>query len=605
MRNLTIRARIILLISIAVIFAALVGGGFYYQLQQLKGYSIVQTQTVMLQGEKDRLKLAVDALALSLGESLKGLPADKDAWVGHIRTVTKPILFETDKSGYIFVYEDTVNVSFPVKPENQGKDLGHLADKNGVYMIKALRDAAEKGGGFVEYIFEKPGKGLQPKLSYATMIPGTKMWIGTGVYVDSIDDEKAKIDGAISDMVKKATMTITLVVLGLLALGVLPLSLLIFRSIVQPLSAATKAAQDVAGGNLDVTLAVVGKDETSHLETALNTMVATLRTNMAQIKVKTQEAEDKARAAEEATAQAIEAQAQAIRARSEGLLQAATRLEAVVERLSSASEEIAGQAENIGRSTEVQKGRITETATAMEEMNATVLEVAKNATQAAEGADTAKARATTGNTVVGRSIKSMDDLLLLAKRLQENMGVLGKRAQDISQVMNVINDIADQTNLLALNAAIEAARAGDAGRGFAVVADEVRKLAEKTMTATKEVGETIRGIQEVSSRNIHSMEEAGRAITESTELVRQSGQALNEILHMSEDTAIQVSSIATAAEEQSAASEEINQAVEQINAIATETANSMQQTTVAIQDLAEQAENLRALVADLKREGSA
>jgi len=183
------------------------------------------------------------------------------------------------------------------------------------------------------------------------------------------------------------------------------------------------------------------------------------------------------------------------------------------------------------------------------------------------------------------------------------MDALGKRAQDISHVMNVINDIADQTNLLALNAAIEAARAGDAGRGFAVVADEVRKLAEKTMTATREVGETIRGIQDVSSQNIHGMEEAARAIAESTELVRESGQALDEIVRMSESTALQVSSIATAAEEQSAASEEINQAVDQINAIATETAQSMQQTTVAIRELAEQAENLRTLVADLKREG--
>ena len=276
----------------------------------------------------------------------------------------------------------------------------------------------------------------------------------------------------------------------------------------------------------------------------------------------------------------------------------------MVERLSSASEEIAGQAENIGRATEIQKGRITETATAMEQMNATVLEVAKNASQAAEGADTAKNRASTGNQVVNRSITSMDELLTLSTHLKENMDVLGKQAEAIGQVMNVINDIADQTNLLALNAAIEAARAGDAGRGFAVVADEVRKLAEKTMTATKEVGETIRGIQSVASQNIQGMEDANRAIAESTDLVRQSGQALDEIVRMSENTALQVSSIATAAEEQSAASEEINEAVDQINSIATETADSMQQTTIAIHELAEQAENLRSLVADLKREGS-
>ena len=604
MRNLTIKARIILLIAIAVAFAAIVGSGFYYELLQLKKYSITQTQKVMLEGEKEKLKLSVDSLALSIGESLKTLPADKAAWIEHIRALTKPVLYGDDKSGYFFVYEGTVNVSFPVKPDNQGKDLGELVDKNGVYMIKALRDEAGKGGGFVEYVFEKPGRGLQPKLSYATLIPGTKMWIGTGVYIDNIDAEKAKIDEAISGMVRTASLTIAGIVLALLILGVLPLSLVIFRSIVLPLNAAAKAASDVAAGTLCVDLEVRGNDEITRLETALCTMVSTLADNLEQITAKTKEAEAKAQAAEAATIEANEAKAEALRARSEGLLAAASRLEAVVSRLSSASEEISGQAENIGRATEVQKGRITETATAMEEMNATVLEVAKNASQAAEGADTAKNRATSGNQVVGRSIKSMDDLLLLSRRLKENMDVLGKRAQDISQVMNVINDIADQTNLLALNAAIEAARAGDAGRGFAVVADEVRKLAEKTMTATKEVGETIRGIQEVANQNITGMEEAGHAIEQSTDLVRQSGQALDEIVRMSENTSLQVSSIATAAEEQSAASEEINQAVDQINSIATETANSMHQTTVAIHELAEQAEMLRALVADLKREGS-
>ncbi len=605
MRNITIRARIILLIAISIVFSSLVGGAFLYQMLQIKAFAIEQTQDEMLAGQKERLQLSVHALALALGEGIKGLPKDKAIWADYVRGQVKDTIYEADKSGYFFVYEGTVNVAFPVKPESQGKDLGELKDKNGVFLIRELEAAAKKGGGFVNYVFPKPGKGDQPKLSYSEMIPGTSYWIGTGVYIDNIDEKKAAISAEIGNMVKRASLIIGGVVAGLFLLLVLPLSVMIFKSIIQPLNAAAKAADDVAGGDLNVTLAVTGRDETSHLEKALNTMVATLRTNMEQIGAKTREAEDKARAAEEATRAAEDARAQALRARSEGLLAAAQKLETVVERLSSASEEISGQAQNIDRATITQKERITETATAMEEMNATVLEVAKNATQAAEGADTAKSRATTGNQVVGRSIKSMDELLLLANRLKENMDALGKRAQDISQVMNVINDIADQTNLLALNAAIEAARAGDAGRGFAVVADEVRKLAEKTMTATKEVGETIRGIQDVSQQNIQGMDEAGRAIAESTDLVRQSGQALDEIVRMSEATALQVSSIATAAEEQSAASEEINQAVEQINAIATENAHSMQETTIAIRELAEQAEQLRNLVADLKREGSA
>ncbi len=603
MRGITIRARIIILITLIVAFSSFVGGAFLYQMLGIKSFAITQTQEEMLSGQKERLRLAVHAMALTLGESVKALPPDKKIWVEAIRAQVKPIIFEADQSGYFFVYEGTVNVAFPVKPESQGKDLGELKDKNGVFLIRELEAAARQGGGFVSYVFPKPGKGDQPKLSYAEMIPGTGYWIGTGVYIDNIEEKKASISAEIGGMVSRAGFTIGGIVGALFLVLVLPLSLMIFRTITRPLAGATRAAEQVAGGDLSVVLDVQGRDELSHLEKALNTMVATLRRNMEQIEAKTREAEDKAAAAQRAAAEADEAKAQAIRARSEGLLAAAQRLETVVERLSSASEEISGQAQNIDRATITQKERITETATAMEQMNATVLEVAKNATQASEGAETAKSRATTGNQVVGRSIKAMDELLTLAKGLKQNMDALGQRAQDISQVMNVINDIADQTNLLALNAAIEAARAGDAGRGFAVVADEVRKLAEKTMTATKEVGETIRGIQEVSRQNIQGMDEAGRAIEGSTELVRQSGQVLDEIVRMSENTALQVQSIATAAEEQSAASEQINQAVDQINAIATENAQSMQETTVAIRDLAEQAETLRTLVADLMREG--
>ena len=129
--------------------------------------------------------------------------------------------------------------------------------------------------------------------------------------------------------------------------------------------------------------------------------------------------------------------------------------------------------------------------------------------------------------------------------------------------MTVIEDIADQTNLLALNAAIEAARAGDAGRGFAVVADEVRKLAEKTMNATKEVGQSIRTIQGGTQSNIQSMDVVVRDIEEVAGLSKHSGEVLEGIVAGAEESAGRIQSIAAAAEEQSATSEEINRSVEE------------------------------------------
>lgn len=191
---------------------------------------------------------------------------------------------------------------------------------------------------------------------------------------------------------------------------------------------------------------------------------------------------------------------------------------------------LAGRAEDIRSRTGHQRDRIQETATAMEEMNATVLEVAKNAGQAASEAELSRKKAQEGQDVVDGSVTAMGAIREQARTLSANMTELGRMAEDIGRIMTVILDIADQTNLLALNAAIEAARAGDAGRGFAVVADEVRKLAEKTMGATKEVGDSIKAIQGVARENVAGMERAVSAISDATGLSGRSGEMLREIV---------------------------------------------------------------------------
>jgi len=173
---------------------------------------------------------------------------------------------------------------------------------------------------------------------------------------------------------------------------------------------------------------------------------------------------------------------------------------------------------------------------------------------------------------------------------------LGSQAEAVGGVMDVISDIADQTNLLALNAAIEAARAGEAGRGFAVVADEVRKLAEKTMTATSEVGSSIQAIQDSAAQNIKNVDEAVASVTEANEMANNSGEALKDIVRMANDSSLLISGIATAAEEQSATSEEINRAVDGISQIAGETAHGMLESSSAVRELATVAQELKVLL---------
>ncbi len=267
------------------------------------------------------------------------------------------------------------------------------------------------------------------------------------------------------------------------------------------------------------------------------------------------------------------------------------------EAMAEASEDVAAMVTQARRGADQQGDRVASTAAAMEEMNATILEVARSAGEAATQGDSAMQQARKGMEVVGQAVQAIAKVADLSRELKQDMGALGTRVDAIGRIMDVIQDIADQTNLLALNAAIEAARAGEAGRGFAVVADEVRKLAEKTMGATKEVGQAIHAIQDGASRNIQGMEQAAKAVEQATSLAGESGEVLRQIVSLVEGTVGQVQAIAAASEQQSATSEEINRSMEQINAISGETARGM----TAIAGSLENLERLAARLKDLAR----
>ncbi len=360
----------------------------------------------------------------------------------------------------------------------------------------------------------------------------------------------------------------------------------------------SEIAGKIAAGDLGV--AFRAQKTEGGVYAVMRKMVDTLKAKIAEADAKADMAAKKEQEAVEAMRQAEEAKALAEQAKREGMLQAASRLEGVVATVSSASEELSAQIEQSSRGAENQSQRVGETATAMEEMNATVLEVAKNASQAAETADSAKKKAQDGSTIVGQAVREIANVREQAQALKSDMDTLGKQAEGIGQIMNVISDIADQTNLLALNAAIEAARAGEAGRGFAVVADEVRKLAEKTMTATKEVGDAIHGIQQGTRRNIENVERAAKSTEEATGLASRSGEALTEIVRLVDMASDQVRSIATASEQQSSASEEINRSIEEISTISSETSQAMGQAAQAVSELARQAQELQSLIADMQ-----
>ncbi|WP_027177872.1 methyl-accepting chemotaxis protein [Maridesulfovibrio bastinii] len=298
----------------------------------------------------------------------------------------------------------------------------------------------------------------------------------------------------------------------------------------------------------------------------------------------------------------IRTQQSQIEAQNERISAAASQAEEISQYLSSAAEELSAQIEQSSRGAEEQNSRVQETSTAMEQMNATVLEVARNAGEAAENSDSVREKAQESELVVKKVVNAAADVRNRAGNLKKSMEDLGVEATEIGNILGVITDIADQTNLLALNAAIEAARAGEAGRGFAVVADEVRKLAEKTMSATGEVGEAISKIQTMTRDNIDATQSAADSAENSSELARESGEMLLEIVGLIESAADQVRAIATAAEEQSATSDQITQATEDISRISSETSDVMSEAAKAIYEVASMASKLNGVIENMVKE---
>jgi methyl-accepting chemotaxis protein len=292
----------------------------------------------------------------------------------------------------------------------------------------------------------------------------------------------------------------------------------------------------------------------------------------------------------------IKSQETLIRLQNEKMTQVAEQANMIALHVSQGAEELSGQVDSIKNGAELQTERLNETSKAMAEMNDTLVEVAKVAGAAATSSDCAMTQAREGSDVVAECTASIDTVFDLSRQQQQGMDELGEKATAIGRIIDVIDDIADQTNLLALNAAIEAARAGDAGRGFAVVAGEVRKLAEKTMSATREVSQSIAEIQRLTQLNIEGTQRSFAAIQQADDLVKRSGSALASIVEFTASTADQVRRIAASAEEQSAAHHLVNSAVHEVGDIAQETSAGMVHTAEAIAYLAAQAGELQSLI---------
>lgn len=240
-----------------------------------------------------------------------------------------------------------------------------------------------------------------------------------------------------------------------------------------------------------------------------------------------------------------------------------------------------------------QEQELTYLATAMNQMSATVADVAKNTVQAAQEANFAATEATDGGVVVAKTIQSIQ---LVADDVEKTTQIIRNLADDsakISMVLEVIRGIAEQTNLLALNAAIEAARAGEQGRGFAVVADEVRSLAQRTQQSTQEIQSIITSLQNRSDDAVKAMGHSGQLVLECVAEAQSAGGRITAIASAIQQIADMTHQIASATEEQNSVADELNKNIDSIHQSVAVVATGAQKTASSSDLLANLTSELR------------
>jgi methyl-accepting chemotaxis protein len=569
LHKLSIKLQMMLIIGgILTLFALLLFMG-QHTADEVKQVGLQETGQVMLDLQKAKLEVASRAAATMLGHALEHV-ADKNRQIEIIRRMVDQFRFEDDHSGYFFVFERTTTIALPPKKELQGKDIGNLKDKNGVYFMKKLYAAVQNGGGFVSYIWAKPGAGDMPKLSYATEIPGTDFWMGCGIYVDNIQSYQNRLSAKLGALTNKKTFRAGLLACIVFA-AIIALCLVIVTGINGRLKQMIACFQFVAQGDLTKRVEVDSNNELAQLGRSFNTILEKQQAIIAKITSKSGTMDRSATELAQIAAQM-----------SSGAEETSSR----ANRVSAASRDVSANLSTVAAAMAQSSSSTSVVATAAEQMTGTINEIAQNAEKAKTISDEAVQQS---QTTAGK----MDEL--------------GKAAEAIGKVTETITEISEQTNLLALNATIEAARAGEAGKGFAVVANEIKELAKQTAEATLDIKRQIDGIQQTTDATTSEIGQIGTVIDRVNEIVAIISTAVEEQNATTQEIAANISQTSQGIEEvnqnvgQSAAmANRITQDIADVNTSAGEISTNCNQIKHNSSDLQQMAMELNAIANSFK-----
>lgn len=465
-----------------------------------------------------------------------------------------------DGKGYFWIdTADGVNVVL-LGRDVEGKSRIDLVDPNGVHFIQEmLKNGQQTGGGYTDLSFAKPGETTPlPKRNYTTTFTPYQWVLGTGVWIDQIDEliaaQKEAID---ADFYSSLRMTVLVSVL----IEALCIALAIFFSnkLATPIAHVTNRLATLAQGDFRHNAALEAKisstDEIGRMSQALDTLQHNVRQMMKQ---------------------AIEA--------AEKITTAVAQLNESADQSATVSSQVAFSMSKVADSCNEQFAEMDRTKAQIGTLEQHMSAFAGNLSQTVDAVDGTNRAAAQGATRVNEAVLQMQRIAESVSRSAEVITVLGEESDKIGTIVDAIAAIAEQTNLLALNAAIEAARAGENGRGFAVVAEEVRKLAEQSSTSADEITALITSIQEKAQNAVEVMQEGASQAQGGTEAVDAAGRTFKEIASMVEHVASESSAMGSRVHELEQSTHSIRNSAESMNKMSRSVAAESQTVSAATQE---------------------